>query len=589
MYLLSIEEWISTVFVKSLGWTFTHSLWQALLVLLVTYTILAMMKKAKPALRYNLLLFISMVFIVVVITTFIFQLKLHSVIHADKMAGTNLKDLLQENSAAAPVIFESKRIVDILERYFNNYLHLLVAAWFIIFCVKWLRLTLSLNYVNRISRFESTPANQEWQAALTELKNKLGVSIPVKLLQSNIVKVPLVTGLIKPMILVPAGMLLNMPPDLIESILLHELSHIRRRDYMVNILQSAVETIFFFNPFILKLSNLVREEREACCDEMAVDATKNKITYVEALVAFGKYSTDHAPALAFAGPKNHLLQRVKRILYNQNKKPGIMEKSILFCSVITMFLITAFTSVTNENKPEIPLILNEKYILKDTVPEDMPEAEEPVNTEKNKRKKKVRENEERLEKKEKELKEVQIDLEFKQHQMQQDIQKTIQLQQEKVQKLVKEMDFQKHIDIQKINKEMQLVLESRQFEYNKEMAAQMAQQMQMQKGMLDSLTQNLKLNLNVNTQLKLHEDVSGLSVVSEVLNFLENNDVADVKDIKSFTLNETELIVNGKKQSSSLHQQLKEKYIGRKDDYINYSNSGGNKSISIQLNDPDSD
>jgi len=77
--------------------------------------------------------------------------------------------------------------------------------------------------------------------------------------------------------------------------------------------------------------------------------------------------------------------------------------------------------------------------------------------------------------------------------------------------------------------------------------------------------------------------------VARILEFLERNNIANAKDVKTFTLNEDELIVNGKKQPASLHKELKEKYIGGKGDHIIYSNSGGSKSISIQRNDPAED
>ena len=74
MYLLTLEEWISTVLVRALGWTFTHSIWQALLALLIAYTALTVMKKAKPAARYNMLLAISLAFICTAAITFIYQI-----------------------------------------------------------------------------------------------------------------------------------------------------------------------------------------------------------------------------------------------------------------------------------------------------------------------------------------------------------------------------------------------------------------------------------------------------------------------------------------------------------------------------------
>lgn len=600
MYLLSIEEWITTVLVKALGWTFTHSVWQALLALLVAYTVLAAMKKAKPSVRYNLLLATGSLFICGVVVTFIYQLNQNGSAGEGIANYSSLRALLyNDSSAATPVILESKRIVDVMQTYFNQYLHYFVAVWFIIFCVKWLRLSLSLDYVNRISRFESAQANEEWQTLLIELKNKLGISRTVKLLHSHIVKVPLVTGFIKPIILVPAGMLTNMPAHLIESILLHELAHIRRGDYLVNIFQSAIETIFFFNPFILKLSGMIREEREACCDAIAVDATKNKISYVQALVAFGEYATTSSTMLAFAGSGNHLLQRVKRILYNQNKKPGFMEKSILFGSMIMLSVVTAFTTINSEKKKmTVPLVHEIKYFVPDTIPGEM-NAQPPVKTQERKRNKKLRQEQQKLQLKQKELEELQEQLQNVQQEIQFNIDNKVNLDFKNHEELLKlhENKINFHIDMlqektaevdkvmqllqqEKINESVKLALASKEFEQAQRSALKASEQLLIKQSLIDSVTRQLNLNINAGY---MNDDVA------RILGFFERNNVAKAKDVKTFTLNEDELIVNGKKQPASLHKELKEKYIGGKGDHIIYSNVGGSKSISIQRNDPDED
>lgn len=599
MYLISIEEWITSVLVKALGWTFAHSIWQALLALLVAYTVLTAMKKGKPSARYNLLLATASLFICGVIITFIYQLMQNGSAEKGISNNSSLQAILyNDGGAATPVILKSKRIIDVLQKYFNQNLHLFVTAWFIIFCIKWLRISINLNYVNRISRFESSQANKEWQLLLIELKNKLGISKHVNLLQSNIIKVPLVSGVIKPMILIPAGMLANMPAHLIESILLHELAHIRRADYLVNIFQSALETIFFFNPFILKLSGWIREEREACCDAMAVDAMKNKIRYVQALVAFGEYSTTSATMLAFAGSKNHLLQRVKRILYNQNKKPGFMEKSILFSSVIMLSVITAFTTINNEMKTPAPLIHEIKYSVTDTIPDES-NAEQPVKADNRKRKKKLPESEQKLQLKQKELRELQEQLQNVQHEIQLNINNKMELNIKNNKELLKQLENNTNIDIrtlheraaefdktmqliqyEKINEQLKVALASKEFEIAQQMAVKATEQLRVQQSLIDSVTRNLNININAGY---MNDDVAS------ILSFLENNNVANAKDVKIFTLNEDELTVNGKNQPASLHKALKEKYIGGKGDHIIYSNSDGSKTISIQRNDPGAD
>jgi bla regulator protein blaR1 len=604
MHLLTLEEWITTVLVKALGWTFAHSIWQALIALLAAYAMLAVMKRAKASARYNMLLAVSVLFILVVIITFIYQLAQNQI--DEETAGSHItlqKIMYDHNSAAAPVIVESKRILDALFNYFNQHLSLFVAIWFIIFCVKWLRLSLNLSYVNRISRFESAAVSDEWQQFSNKLKNDLGIRQQVKLLHSNIVKVPVMSGIFRPLILVPAGMLTNMPADVIESILLHELAHIRRNDYLVNVIQSAAETIFFFNPFILKLSALIREEREACCDAIAINATQNKVSYVQALVTFGEYSSTSAPLLAFAGSKNQLLQRVKRILYNQNKKPGFMEKSILLSSVIMLSVITAFTSIANEKKPVAPVLGEVKTFVTDTVPDNVNETgevnadekeiettNEPSRAENKHRQKSKREVERRMEKNQKELEKIQQklaeiqvnvnnDVQFKNEKVQKQIielQSKINLQNQKMQldqqlQLAEVDKAMRNIDMEKINRDVQRTLAAVDMEkVNRE-----AQSATLRA--LESTKQFDRLTFR-----------SGYmdDAIASILEFLEKNDVGNAKDVKSFTLNNEELTVNGKKQAPALHQQLKEKYIRDKNDHIIYSNSNGTKSITIQQNDP---
>jgi hypothetical protein len=152
-------------------------------------------------------------------------------------------------------------------------------------------------------------------------------------------------GVFKPVILIPLGLITHLPAQQVEAILWHELGHIKRKDYLVNLLQSFAETIFFFNPAILWISSLVREERENCCDDIALSGSENKAAFLEALVSFQEYnnSTSHF-GMAFPGKKNHLLNRVKRILHQQNKTLNTMEKSLLTLSMALVMLFILATA-----------------------------------------------------------------------------------------------------------------------------------------------------------------------------------------------------------------------------------------------------
>ncbi|HUQ66706.1 MAG TPA: M56 family metallopeptidase [Flavitalea sp.] len=594
MFLLSIEQWITTVLVRSLGWTFAHSIWQALFALIAAYMILGLMKNAKPAARYNFLAATFIVFIFGVIVTFFYELQIHWAADAGLTDGLTTQPIFHSgNYAAAPVIVESIRIIDVLLHYFNQYLDVFVTLWFIIFSIRLLKLSLSLDYINRISKFECAAAKDRWQTLLNELKDKIGITKHVALMHSHIVKVPLVSGFLKPVILVPAGMLCNMPADVIESIFLHELAHIRRSDYLVNIVQSAFDIVFFFNPFILKLSALIREEREACCDTIAVQTTNNKISYVEALVSFGEYSTA-ASLTAFTASKNHLLQRARRILYNQNKKPGFMEKTILFSSVMILAMITAFTTIKNETRPASQLIHQIKNIITDTIPEGVQDDQPTAAPANRKADKKLRKAEQKLQMKQKELEEMQMKLETIQKKSETDMKlnnqhfedewkhlQEIKLDKKELEELQQSSaaaaDRIKSIDLEKIKKEVDAVVNSKDIQKRITLATESLEELTKQQSEIDAITK--KLSVTINNRF-MNDDIAG------ILDFLEKNNVADAKDVKAFTLNDEELTVNGKKQLSSLHRQLKEKFLDAKGDHIIYSNSGGSKSITIKRNDP---
>jgi hypothetical protein len=197
----------------------------------------------------------------------------------------------------------------------------------------------------------------------------MGISKPVLILQSAVVSVPLVVNFLKPVILIPVGMLAKLPVDEVEAILLHELAHIRRKDFIVNIFQHLIETLFFFNPFLLWLSARIREERENCCDDAAVAYLPKRSVLVHALVSCREFDLSKTPqhALAFPGTKNHLLSRAERILHRKNKPVNRAEKAILSCcfALIAMILMFTMQSFRTKNVHQLePIVLQQ---AKDTV------------------------------------------------------------------------------------------------------------------------------------------------------------------------------------------------------------------------------
>jgi uncharacterized protein (TIGR03435 family) len=133
------------------------------------------------------------------------------------------------------------------------------------------------------------------------------------LLVSALVQVPTVVGWLRPVVLVPVGALGGLPAAHLEALLLHELAHIRRHDYLINILQSVAESLLFYHPAVWWVSGHIRAEREQCCDDVAVSISGDAITYARALAQLESYRPAHLSA-AIAANGGSLANRIARLL-----------------------------------------------------------------------------------------------------------------------------------------------------------------------------------------------------------------------------------------------------------------------------------
>ena len=166
---------------------------------------------------------------------------------------------------------------------------------------------------SRLRRAGTRPAPAEWQRVLDRLARPLGVARPVRLLVSSLVETPTVVGWLRPLVLAPVGALTGLAPEHVEALLAHELAHIRRHDYAINVLQGVVEAILFYHPAVWWLSRRIRMERELCCDDLAVAASASVLTYAAALAELERCRPSRtAPALAANG--GSLALRIRRIL-----------------------------------------------------------------------------------------------------------------------------------------------------------------------------------------------------------------------------------------------------------------------------------
>jgi bla regulator protein blaR1 len=345
MTIYLLQDLLSEAIVRAIGWTLVHSLWQGTLLALLAGMGIMLTRRCKPSLRYSTLVMFLIVFVAVVSFTFFSELNQFD----ETITAGSVAVLIDENNAVSPFISQPVwSWTDTIKSYFNQHALWIVCGWFFVFLLKSLRLAMGLTRLNRL-RNAGVSEHPFWQERMNALAVQLRLKVDVILKESSFIKVPVVLGILKPVVLVPAGMFINLPASQVEAILLHELAHIRRKDYLVNLVQCLCESVFFFNPAVLWISARVREERENCCDDMAIGITGNKTAFIQALVSFHQC---HKPmmATAFPGQKYPVLQRVKRIVYNHNKNLNVMEKIFITGGL----LITATLGLAFSINQELP-------------------------------------------------------------------------------------------------------------------------------------------------------------------------------------------------------------------------------------------
>jgi beta-lactamase regulating signal transducer with metallopeptidase domain len=176
---------------------------------------------------------------------------------------------------------------------------------------------------------------------IDRLKERMGIRRAVALLESARVEVPMVGGWLRPAILVPVAALSGLTAPQLEAILAHELAHIRRHDYLVNLLQCVVEILMFHHPATWWITRVIRREREHCCDDMAVAASRDRLTYAQALAAMEGLRTS-AFSLSPAANGGNLLARVRRILKSEEEsmKPVRMLLGLVVVLAVTSIWLT---------------------------------------------------------------------------------------------------------------------------------------------------------------------------------------------------------------------------------------------------------
>lgn len=353
--------------ITALSHTLLHSLWQGAILAGIGGLTIVLTRNRTSQLRYKLLVILFFAFAVVAGITFAVELDSTGLSVAN--VTTDASQISTSKQGAAVAVkspFQQSDVLKGLTNYLNANSVLIVLIWSIIVLIRIIQLIFGLRNLVHLRSSAIFGGNEEWAKRTTAIACKLGIQKAVRIAESGMARVPMVIGHMKPLILIPIGMLTALPPAEVEAILIHEMAHIYRRDYLVNLLQSLMEIIFFFNPAILWLSDLIRRERENCCDDIAIAETDDKLSYIRALVSCQEHLLlSPAYAMAFSGKRNELSGRVKRMISGGNQTLNIRERGIL----LAIMLGTALFAASFSNPVDAEHVMAKDNRVKNTTDE----------------------------------------------------------------------------------------------------------------------------------------------------------------------------------------------------------------------------
>lgn len=343
-----IYDFIPEELIKAIGWTLFHSIWQGAMVAVILSIALLIAGKKSAQLRYYFSIASLIIIMVLAISTFIKvyagnENKLSIVNNI--LSDTNNVTAVTDNNSLNYSGGNNPDLIEILKINFSLNLPLIVTAWLLGFLIFSLRFIGGLLYVQRIKNFGIHPLNDFWTYRVKELSSFLKMKKTVQIYESIKVKVPVAMGYIKPVILLPLGILGGLPQDQVESIIIHELAHIKRFDFLLNLVQTFIETIFFFHPAVWWISNVMKNERENCCDDLTLNLCGGSLVYFKALYNLQQIcSAENDLVLAAIGKRNQLFRRINRMNSN-NRNTSYGTKFAAFAGMlIVVALVSLYTT-----------------------------------------------------------------------------------------------------------------------------------------------------------------------------------------------------------------------------------------------------
>ncbi len=303
-----------TSVVPSLAWALLDFVWQGLLIGWAAALVLGLLRGARPQTRYAVACAALLLCAALPLAGTIGRiLDTHT-------ATTTLLPLALPDSygpaaaaGADPVALATDRLA-VWEQALQERLPLVMLLWSLGAAALALRMLLGLLWVHRRSLPSHSRSDPVWQARVTRLAERFDIARPVRLGLVDDLPSPVTAGWWRPVVLLPASLASGMPVELLEALLAHEMAHIKRHDYLVNLFQSAIEIVLFYHPTVWWLSGRIRLEREQIADDVAASMLGEPRRLALALSELDRFQLATTPHLAHAAHGGNLMNRIKRLV-----------------------------------------------------------------------------------------------------------------------------------------------------------------------------------------------------------------------------------------------------------------------------------
>lgn len=349
---MMLETVLKQPFVQALGWALLHSVWQGALLALTTVCALRLMRGFSSQARYVAAILSLSLMLGAPVLTFS---RLYNSMRDDAPASSlpaNLsaeeqavkgkeslvkRSAISQSDAAAGALrpADFAPFEGLAEGGFAPFARWLALLWLCGIGVSSVRLFRGWMMTERLKRHGMGSVSLACEESFTRMARRLGVNRRVRLYKSVLVEVPTVIGWLKPVVLVPVGAFVGLSQPQLEALLAHELAHVRRYDYLINLLQAVAETLLFYHPAAWWVSARIRMEREHACDDLAVEACGCALTYARALAELESMRVGDEPRLALAATgSGSLIRRIRRLVTapsrDAERRPAWLAALVLF-------------------------------------------------------------------------------------------------------------------------------------------------------------------------------------------------------------------------------------------------------------------